>query len=162
MDKTEATENFWTAYRLATGWTGVDYDVIQFGDSAAMADELLALVLAGTKRATAGLLKDFTESGLPVPKPGDHVLVLNGAGIPACIYRSTDIRVGPLNSIDEIFAWDEGEGDRTRQWWLAAHHDFFARQSAAEGFEMHDGIDTVFERFAVVWPLNHADDQSSR
>ena len=44
-----------------------DPAVERFGDSAAMADELIALVLAGTKRATAALVKDFAAEGEPLP-----------------------------------------------------------------------------------------------
>ena len=35
--------------------------------------------------------------------------------------ETTDVRVGPLGSVDEEFAWDEGEGDRTRDDWLRMH-----------------------------------------
>jgi hypothetical protein len=49
-------------------------------------------------------------------------------------------------------AWDEGEGDRSLDWWLAAHRRYFNQQAATLGFEMHDNIETVFERFEVVWP----------
>ena len=59
--------------------------------------------------------------------------------------------------MDEHFAWDEGEGERTREWWLAAHRRFFGRCAEAQGFQMHDEIETVFERFAVVWPAEIAD-----
>lgn len=152
MNRSEATERFWADYCSATGWRGDSYDVIRFGDSDAMADELLALVLEGRKRATASLLRDYEETGLPVPKTGDHVMVLDGRNLPRCIYRSSDVRIGPLVSVDEQFAFDEGEGDRSRKWWLDAHRSFFMRQSEAEGFTMHDGIATVFERFVVVWP----------
>jgi uncharacterized protein YhfF len=65
--------------------------------------------------------------------------------------------VGPLNSVDERFAWDEGEGERTREWWLAAHRRFFERRAAEQGFQMNDQIETMFERFEVVWPLEIAD-----
>ena len=58
---------------------------------------------------------------------------------------------------DEQFARDEGEGERTRDWWLAAHRRFFSRRAEEEGFRMHDGIETVFERFEVVWPADAAD-----
>jgi uncharacterized protein YhfF len=64
---------------------------------------------------------------------------------------------GPLNSVDERFARDEGEGDRTRDWWLAAHRRIFAQRAAARGFRMHDEIETMFERFEIVWPLEIAD-----
>ena len=65
--------------------------------------------------------------------------------------------MGPLNSVDEKFAWDEGEGERTRDWWLNAHRRFFGRRAAARGFPMHDEIETVFERFEIVWPPEIAD-----
>jgi uncharacterized protein YhfF len=155
MSRTPKTDAYWSAFCADTGLTDDRYDVVGFGDSPAMLDELAALVLSGKKRATAGLARDFTPESLP--RKGDHVVVVNGSGEPVCIYRSTDIRVGPLSSVDDQFAWDEGEGDRTRGWWLDAHHAFFTRQAAQEGFEMRDDIETVFERFTVIWPRKVAD-----
>jgi uncharacterized protein YhfF len=67
------------------------------------------------------------------------------------------VTVKPLIEVDAAFAWDEGEGDRTLTDWLAAHRRFFKRQAAREGFEFHDGLETVFERFRVVWPPEYAD-----
>lgn len=52
---------------------------------------------------------------------------------------------------------DEGEGDRTRDWWLDAHRRYFARQASRERIELDDEILTVFERFEIVWPLDVAD-----
>jgi hypothetical protein len=49
-----------------------------------------------------------------------------------------------LSQVDEAFAWDEGEGDRTREWWLDAHRQYFARQATCEGFEIDDAILTIF------------------
>jgi hypothetical protein len=43
------------------------------------------------------------------------------------------------------FAWDEGEGDRTRADWLT----FDTSRPA------------VFERFTLVWPAEYADPQSA-
>ena len=65
--------------------------------------------------------------------------------------------IKPLFQVDEKFAWNEGEGDDTREWWLAAHRRSFARQAAREGFELDDEILTAFERFDAVWPLDVAD-----
>jgi len=78
--------------------------------------------------------------------------VLGGDGEPLAVLRTTDVRVGPLSSVDDSFAWDEGEGDRTRGWWLDAHTRFFARECEAMGWAFTDDIDVVFERFELVWP----------
>ncbi len=50
----------------------------------------------------------------------------------------------PLNEVDDAFAWDEGEGDRTRRWWEAAHWEYFSTQARREGFEMRAAIEAVF------------------
>jgi hypothetical protein len=45
-----------------------------------------------------------------------------------------------MSQVDEAFAWDEGEGDRTRDWWLDAHRRYFARQASREGYELDDEL----------------------
>jgi len=84
-------------------------------------------------------------------------MMLDGERRPRFIWRTTEVAIKPLSEVDEPFAWDEGEGDRTRDWWLHAHRRYFARQASREGFEFDDDVLTVFDRFEVVWPLDIAD-----
>jgi uncharacterized protein YhfF len=154
--KTPEIEAFWQAFARRCGITA-DYQVVAFGDSPAMSTELAELVIAGTKRATASLARDYADGSLPMPAVGDLVVVVDGAGAPRCIWRTTEIEVKPLGAVDAQFAWDEGEGDRTLAWWLPAHRRYYARQAARDGFVIDDTITTVFERFAVVWPQEIAD-----
>ena len=155
--KTQQTESFWQEFAALAG-VDADYDVVAFGDSAQMSDELAQLVLIGQKRATAGLLRDFEIGGEPLPVEGGFVVMIDGQQQPRAIWQTTQVRVGPLSSVDEAFAWDEGEGDRTRDDWLRMHTDYFVRQAQREGFRFHDDIETVFERFRIVWPLDVADE----
>ncbi|MPZ96645.1 MAG: ASCH domain-containing protein [Propionibacteriales bacterium] len=124
----------------------------RFGDSAELANELLGLVLDGPKRATAGLVAEFRDEGEPLPRIGGHWVVADGASVARAVLRSRELRIGPLGSIDDQFAWDEGEGDRSRDYWLDAHRTFFSRSCARIGVEMSDDVEVVFERFDVVWP----------
>jgi len=78
--------------------------------------------------------------------------VLGGDGRPLAVVYTTEVRVGPLSSVDDRFAWDEGEGDRTRAWWLDAHTRYFTRQCAAMGLAFSGDTGVVFERFELVWP----------
>jgi len=94
-----------------------------------MATELADLVIAGIKRATASLARDYCEGREPTPTPGDFVMMLDGEGRPRFIWRTTEVMIKPLSEVDEAFAWDEGEGDRTRDWWVDAHRRYFARQA---------------------------------
>ena len=131
--------------------------VERFGDSRALADELIGLVLAGTKRATAGLVADFAVEGEPLPRIGGHWVPCDGDGVPRCVLRSTELRLGPLTSVDDAFAWDEGEGDRSRDGWLTSHLAYFRRTQAARGEAWSNDLEVVFERFRVVWPPEVAD-----
>lgn len=149
---TSATATMWAAYRAAGGADHDHYDAWAFGDSAMQADELSELVLHGPKRATAGLLADYERDGEPLPHVGGHSVILDGHGRPVAVIRTTEVVIQPLSKVDDAFAWDEGEGDRTRAWWLSAHRRYFHRRCAELGIPFTDDLATVFERFDLVWP----------
>lgn len=151
MTRTPQTEAMWAEFRAATGVTG-DYMTCAFGDSPELIDALTDLVLTGRKQATAALLRDYEAGGEPVPQPGDHTVFVDGAGRPRGIFRTTEIRIGPIDTVDDAFARDEGEGDCSRDWWLNAHLTFFNRCAEAQGFTYDRAMDVVFERFTLVWP----------
>ncbi|WP_307807373.1 ASCH domain-containing protein [Naasia sp. SYSU D00948] len=159
IDRASA-EGMWNAYRerhaADTEGEGFPY-VDVFGDSPSLAEELLGLVLAGTKRATASLVRDFRDDGEALPRIGEHWIVCDGSGQAALVVRTMELRLGPAESVDDAFAWDEGEGDRTRDDWLAGHSRYWSRTEAAKGRVWDPSADVVFERFRVVWPPEHAD-----
>jgi uncharacterized protein YhfF len=159
--RTPEVEAFWMGYRAARGVADQPYDVCRFGSSPAMGDSLLGLMLRGQKRATAYLLRDVEVGGETMSRVGGHVVVLDGAGRPRAIWRTRTVEVKPLDQVDAAFAWDEGEGDRTRADWLAMHADYFAARAKAEGFVFDPTMPAVFERFILVWPPEHADPQSA-
>jgi uncharacterized protein YhfF len=153
----ERVQQFWDAY-AASARVGVEkFAVVRFGDSENLADELATQVAVGEKRATARLLRDFTELGKPMPKPGDFSVVIDGKSSPRCIVQTLHVDVKTLRDVDESFAWDEGGGDRSLEWWRSAHARYFKRQGAREGFAVEDGTEVVLERFEVVWPLEFSD-----
>jgi len=157
LPRSPDTDTFWQAFRRYAGLDHDNYVVGSFGDSPEMATELADLAMAGIKRGTVSLARDYGDGREPMPKPGDFVMMLDGERRPRFIWRTTEVTIKPLSQVDEAFAWDEGEANRTRDWWLDAHRRYFARQATREGFEMDDEILTVFERFEVVWPLDVAD-----
>lgn len=122
-----------------------------FGDSVELADELLALILHGPKRATAGSYDEYLLDGEQVPRVGGLSIATDGSGRARALIRTTEVRIGPLSSVDDAFAWDEGEGDRTRATWLADHEQFFRRWLPQVGLTYTDDMPTVFERFEVLY-----------
>src|SRR5262249_50869037 len=96
----------WASFAQARNLAHASYIVASFGDSAALADELLELVLSGRKRATASLVRDYQRAGShPFPSVGEYIVWLDGSGRPRCITQTTSVEVKPLSQVDAEFAW---------------------------------------------------------
>ncbi|GHV31666.1 RNA-binding protein [Clostridia bacterium] len=121
------------------------YEIFAFGDSPEMADELLALVLAGKKTATASSI----PKDKPMPKVGDRSLVLDGAGNPACVIETTAVAVVPLCEMSWEMAKREGE-DETLDSWIQGNIRYFTREAKREGYTFSEDMPLVFEDFVVV------------
>jgi len=143
-------EEFWSGFVTATGIDG-PYEAWAFGDAslADMATKLALLVRDGPKRATAGLAAEYEAENESLPMVGDLSLILDGQGEPVCVIRTTQVEVRRFGDVDEAFAWDEGEGDRTLAWWRRAHVRFFERF----GNRVDEDTAMVLERFELLWPV---------
>ncbi|MCE9521030.1 MAG: ASCH domain-containing protein [Alphaproteobacteria bacterium] len=119
-----------------------------FGDNPALADELLALVLAGKKTATCCSLSQYEDEAWPMPKPGDAWIVLDGAARPRVVIETTGIETKRFDQVDAQFAHDEGEGDQSYAYWRKAHEDYFTRQG-----RFAPDMLVVCERFRLVEAL---------
>lgn len=153
MTKTESVKRFWQeccAVRPELDPT-MEFDVWCFGDGREMADGLAELVLQGKKRATAALLWDADGDETPI-KPGQISIVTDYDGEPKCVIRFTEVRVVPFNKVDENFAFDEGEGDQSLDYWRAGHWNFFSRYCSTIGREPCLEMPIVCKRFELVYP----------
>ncbi len=94
-----------------------------FGDSPALADELLALVLEGKKRATCWAVAE----GMKGAELGKCMVALDGSGRPRAVLRTLELTKRRFDQVDASLAFDEGEGDRSLDDWRAAHQRYFTR-----------------------------------
>lgn len=153
-DRKEKVKLFWKSYlatlpeenrassKLPEAWA--------FGDGAEMADELGGLVAVGIKTATASLLWEYEAEGSPLPQSGDLSIILDGSGLPICLIETVAVEVKPYNQVDDQFAYDEGEGDRTLDFWRDAHWRFFTRTCREIGRLPTQEMPVVCERFKLV------------
>ena len=125
-----------------------DAQTFSFGDSPAMADELLALVIAGTKTATCGALRDYPIGSSEMPVVGRRDVVMNGAGWSAAVIETLEVTIRRFDEVDEAFAHDEGEGFRTLADWRKGHQEYFERNG---GFS--PDMELICERFRLVEAL---------
>lgn len=145
--------SFWRAYRESRPDIAVPLappEAFAFGDSKEMADELGALVMRGVKLATASALWCYSE-GDALPEVGELAIVLNGHEQPLCVIKPTEVAVKPFYEVDEQFAHDEGEGDRSLAYWRGAHRRFFSRTLAYVNRIFDEAMPVVCERFKVVF-----------
>ena len=109
MVKTPAIEAFWQQLGLDE-----PYEVWSFGDSPALADSLLALVLGGQKTATCGLLWDMGTPDSPPPVLGGYSVILDGTRAPRAVLQTIALTTMPFAAVPEDFALAEGEGGTGR------------------------------------------------
>lgn len=120
-----------------------------FGATPEQSDELLGLVLDGTKTATSSARADYVTQGEELPEPGMLGIVLDGAGHPRALVVTTEARIVPFDQVDADHARDEGEGDLSLEYWREVHERFFT-EHAEGGFQ--PDMPVVLERFRVLYP----------
>ena len=144
---------FWSNFAEVSN--GVDearfYEAFAFGDSEELANELAALVLRGTKRATAGAVWACEAEGKRLPQPGDLSIVTDGAGRPLCVIETLSVDVVPFRDVTAAFAATEGEGDGSLSFWREAHRQYFTRECASAGKAFTEDMLVACECFTVVY-----------
>jgi uncharacterized protein YhfF len=129
----------------------IDFQVWYFGLGCEDAEELSNLVLAGKKTGTASLPSEYAENPEEAPVLDGYSVVTDFDGNPKCIVQTTEIRVVPFNEVDADFAFDEGEGDQSLDYWRAVHWNYFSRRCAQIGKEPTVEMLVNCERFALLF-----------
>lgn len=120
-----------------------------FGATPEQADELLDLVLSGTKTATASALWDYEAEGEDLPTVGTLGIVVDSDAVPRALVVTTRVRVVPFDEVDEAHAHAEGEGDRTLEHWRRVHREFFSTH-ASHDREVAPDMPVVLEEIALL------------
>jgi uncharacterized protein YhfF len=154
MTNQAAIDRFWQTY-LATLPPGQEPpphpEAWSFGDHPALADQLAELVLAGVKTATCSALWAYEAEGEPLPQPGQHSIILSGAGQPLAVAETVEVQIKRFDQVDAAFAYAEGEDDRSLASWREGHRRFFTRTLPAIGREFDETMPLVCERFRVLY-----------
>jgi uncharacterized protein YhfF len=118
-----------------------ELESFSFGDSAVLANELLELVLTGKKSATCWAAREG-DKGVVV---GKRWIVKDGQGRPSAILETVELARRRFGNVDAAFAHDEGEGDRSLEYWRQAHTEYFTRRG-----EFSADMELYCERFRLV------------
>ena len=156
MNQLSTIETFWKSYLSTLAEEDQQnapiFVVDQFADTPEAATKVGKLVRDGIKTTTSSLVWGLEHIGEPLPKVGDISLIVDGNGEPLCIITLTEVEIKPFNTVDEQFAFEYGEGDRTLAFWLSDNWDFHSRWCIEIGREASETMPIVFQRFRVLYP----------
>lgn len=150
---TSTTDEYWASFLAANPEIDSDspFQVWYFGNSMEMAVELAELVISGKKTATASLVKINELEPDKAPVDSGYSVVTDFEGGPMCIIQTAEIRHLPFNEVDAEFAFDEGEGDQSLDYWRNVHSEYFAREAAENGFDFDEISIVCCERFRLLF-----------
>jgi uncharacterized protein YhfF len=153
--RTRETDRYWRQFvqSLPPGAERPEgyYDAYHFGVEKQEASEIALLVLQGIKTATGSVRWVYEVEGNARPQPSDHSIVLDSDDCPVCIIETTEVRVLPFDEVEEQFAWDGGEWDRTLASWRENYWAYIVSECARIHRTPTEKTPLVCERFRVVY-----------
>jgi uncharacterized protein YhfF len=152
MTHTPEIHGFWEKVKKHIGIEDDFQDAWGFGDSPQLIDQLLTLVLEGTKRASCNLLRETELEGWPEAEVGAYNIILDGAGHPRAVIRTVSLRRCAFRDVTAEHAYLEGEDDRTLESFRREHTRYYTRVGQRLGFEFDEDMEVEMETFELVYP----------
>lgn len=148
---TEADE-YWEEFLKATGRDPEERCAgdLNFEAKGFVADEMIALVLAGKKTAFFTSWSTYAIDQEPVPVSGELYLVLDRSEKPVCVIETQSVQVIPFNEVTWEMAKLEGE-DENLEIWREKKREYLEEEGDIMGFEFTPDIKLVFQTFSVVY-----------
>ncbi|MGV6831610.1 MAG: ASCH domain-containing protein [bacterium] len=126
-----------------------------FCDNKEDANYCLNLVLKDIKRATASSLWWFKKHDEELPKIGDLAIVTDWEGEPFAITKVTAVNLKAYIEVDGEFAFREGEGDKSLEYWRKVHWAYYGREMAPFNESPTEDMIIVCEEFETIYKLSN-------
>ena len=127
-----------------------DMRTMELGDPGEFRDHLVDLVLNGNKRATAGLLHEYTSENEPIEYVGELLALVDTAGDHVATLRVTRVEVLRFIDVPDEFALAEAEGDLDAADFRASHLAYWS----SVGNTVTDETEIVTVYFDLL-PITH-------
>lgn len=134
--------------------TKLTYTAWYFGHTNELSDRLAELVLKGEKRATTSLHYLYGVENEDLPKAGELSIITSLEGVAKCIIKTTNVKVMPFSEVNEDFAYREGEGDKSLEYWREVHDEVFNIYLSELNIKFSHDMLVVCEEFEVIYPMN--------
>lgn len=122
-----------------------------FCDNEKDANECAELVVKGIKQATSSSVWWYDKYNEVFPKPGDLAIVTNWAGMPKAIIQIRKVEIVKYNDITPEYAFIEGEGDKSLDYWKKVHWDYYSNEMKDFDDDPTEEMEIVCEYFETIW-----------
>ncbi len=92
---------------------------------------------------------------MEMPKVGNLAVITDWDDNPACVIEVIRVEVSPFDEVDEKHAYNEGEGDRSLEYWRMVHWEAFSAVCEEMGTQPSEKMLVVREEFGVVHTAPH-------
>jgi uncharacterized protein YhfF len=100
---------------------------VEFGNPGESREKLIALILDGNKRATAGTLEwDYEAENEPIESVGERLAVIDNLQRHVATIQATRVEVHRFADVPDEFALAEAEGDLTGDDFRESHFKFWS------------------------------------
>lgn len=113
-------------------------------------EKLISLVLSGEKKATTSLYNEYIKNKEPLPKIHQRSIILHEDNTDACLIEIENVIITEFKNITEEFAFIEGEGDKSLEYYRNEHYKIF--KNIDSNFSNESKV--VFEIFRVIENYN--------
>ena len=147
-------KQYWEQFKVDTNQPDVKFgSAWAFGMTKDEADRLAKLTYDGVKTATASLYELYEIENEPLPIANEHYdILLDGTGNPVGIILTTAVTIQEYDKVSEQHAYEEGEGDRTLEYWRQVHDVFFTKALAEVGYDLDlKDAHVVLEKLQLVY-----------
>lgn len=122
-----------------------------FCDNKKDADECAELVIKKIKQATSPSFWSFSKNNEPLPKIDDLSIVTNWDNKPKAIIKTTKIEIVKFKNITADYAFIEGEGDKSLEYWKKVHWNYYKKEMKEFNEYPNEEMDIVCEYFETIW-----------
>jgi len=101
---------------------------VEFGNPGESRDKLIALILDGNKRATAGTLEwDYVAENEPIETVGEELAVVDNENRHVATIKAARVEIKKFAEVTDEFALAEAEGDLSGNDFRASHFEFWSK-----------------------------------
>ena len=122
-----------------------------FSDNKKDADECTELVVQGIKQATSPSVWWFQKNNEELPRSGDLAIITNWEGEPKAIIETVKVEIVKFKNISPEYAFIEGEGDRSLEYWKKVHWEYYTKEMKEHGEFPTQEMEIVCEYFEKIW-----------